>query len=348
VIAARVAAAVAVALLAGPTPAVQTAQAADPAWGPLRLLGREIPAGQKRKFGYEAVATFQGAFLDTPIFAARGATPGPTLCITATIHGDELNGFEVGSRVFAETDAGGLAGTLLVVPAVNAAGFRNGSRYMPDRRDLNRFFPGTTKGSNTAQVARAVFDIVTGYCNALVDLHTGSFDRANLPQIRVDLDQPQAVELARSFGVGVVVGGAGPEGSLRRETMKAGIPAIIYEAGLPLRFEPEEIRRGVEGVRNVMAHLGMIRREGPPPPPARVVRNSQWIRAPLAVSGIFYPARALGDTVQAGDILGDIRDPWTDERHAVHAPVAGFIIGMTVPQVVLSGYAVVHIGLEDN
>jgi predicted deacylase len=333
-------------LAASVLPAAVDAATDQPAWGPLRLLGREVAAGEKRKFGYEAVPTFQGAFLDTPIFAARGARPGPTLCVTATIHGDEINGFEVGSQVFAHTDASQLAGTLLVVPAANAAGFRSGERYMPDRRDLNRFFPGTTKGSNTAQVARAIFDVVTGYCNALIDLHTGSFERANLPQIRVDLAQPKALELAKAFGVGVVVGGAGPQGSLRRETIKAGIPAIIYEAGLPLRFEPEEIRRGVEGVRNVMAHLDMIRRQGPAPASARVIRKSLWVRAPLAVSGIFYPARSLGDTVRAGDVLGDIRDPWTDESHAVKAPVGGFIIGMTVPQVVLSGYAVVHIGLE--
>jgi hypothetical protein len=331
-------------LLAFATLALPLVAAAD--WGALEILGRDIVPGRKRKFGFETVRTFEGAFLDTAVFAARGTQPGPTLCVTATIHGDELNGFEVGSRVFAEVDAAQLSGTLLVAPAVNMAGFRSGNRYMPDRHDLNRAFPGDRRGSNTSQIAHAVFSIVTAYCDALIDLHTGSFERANLPQIRVDLAQPKALELARSFGVGVVVGGAGPEGSLRREASKAGIPAIIYEAGLPLRFEPAEIARGVEGVRNSMMHLGMLQRAGPAPAAPRVVKNSFWVRAPAGAGGIFYPARQLGDTVAAGELLGRIRDPWSDALHEVRAPRAGYLIGMTVPQVVLSGYAVVHIGAE--
>jgi hypothetical protein len=327
-------------------PLVAPAQDAGSAWGPLEILGRDIAPGQKRKFGFETVRTFEGAFLDTAIFAARGVRPGPTLCVTATIHGDELNGFEIGSRVFAEVNAAQLSGTLLVAPAVNMAGFRSGNRYMPDRRDLNRAFPGDPRGSNTAQIAYAVFSIVKAYCNALIDLHTGSFQRANLPQIRVDVSQPKALELARSFGVGVVIGGAGPDGSLRREAMQAGIPAIIYEAGLPLRFEPAEIGRGVEGVLNSMAHLGMLPRSRLPSAAQRVVKDSFWVRAPSGAGGIFYPARQLGDTVAAGEVVGHIRDPWSDAEHAVRAPKAGYIIGMTVPQVVLSGYALVHIGTE--
>lgn len=319
---------------------------APAAWGPLEILGRDIAPGQKRKFGFETIRTFEGTFLDTAIFAARGRSPGPTLCVTATIHGDELNGFEVGSRVFAGVDAAQLSGTLLVAPAVNMAGFRSGNRHMPDRRDLNRAFPGDPRGSNTAQIAYAVFSIVTAYCNALIDLHTGSFERANLPQVRVDLAQPRALDLARSFGVGVVVGGAGPAGSLRREAMQAGIPAIIYEAGLPLRFEPDEIARGVQGVRNSMVHLGMLPDSGPPPAPPRMVRESSWVRVPAGAGGIFYPLRSLGDTVSAGELLGRIRDPWSDAEYEVRAPKAGYIIGMTVPQVVLSGYAVVHVGTE--
>lgn len=336
-----------VGLLAATDPCVS--QAPGPvarAWGPLEILGREIMPGQKRKFGYETIRTFEGAFLDTAIFAARGVRPGPTLCVTAAIHGDELNGFEIGSQIFAATDPAGLSGTLLVAPAVNMAGFRSGSRYMPDRRDLNREFPGDPAGSNSAQIAYAVFRIVTGYCQALIDLHTGSFERANLAQIRVDLRQPQALALARSFGVGVVVGGSGPQGSLRREAMQAGIPAIIYEAGLPRRFEPQEIARGVQGVRNVMVHLGMLPPQGPAPSPPRIVRNSSWVRTPAGAGGIFYPVRQLGETVSASEVLGVIRDPWSDTEYAVRAPYPGFIIGMTVPQIVLSGYPVVHLGTE--
>ena len=160
------------------------APAADtPAWGPLQLLEREVPTGEKRKFTYLLNQTFEGSFLDTVVFAARGARPGPALCLTALIHGDERNGFEVVREVFAGIDATTLAGTLIALPAANAHGFRTGSRYMPDRRDLNRAFPGTTGTSNTALIAAIIFDLLQKHCDALVDLHTGSFDRANLPQV---------------------------------------------------------------------------------------------------------------------------------------------------------------------
>lgn len=324
-----------------------TAPAADeqaPAWGALELLQRTIHPGEKRKFSFQEAPTFEGSFLDTAIFAARGASPGPTLCLTALVHGDERNGFEVARTAFAGTDARQLAGTLIALPAINVNGFRTGSRYMPDRRDLNRAFPGDLQGSNTALIAGIVFDTIRQYCDALIDLHTGSFDRANLPQVRVDLANPGALELARRFGAAVVMGGAGPKGSLRREVMDAGIPAIIYEAGLPLRFEPGEIARGVQGVRNVMMHLGMVTgTPSAPTPSSRVYASSRWLRAPVGQGGVFYADKPLGAVISAGEAIAHIDDPFTDERHIVRAESAGTIVGMAVPQVVFSGYALIHV-----
>lgn len=328
-------------LLAG---AVHAADVPATGWGALDLLDRSIPAGEKRKFSYQSSPTFEGSFLNTVIFAARGARRGPTLCLTALVHGDERNGFEVARTAFAQTDARQLAGTLIALPAINVNGFRTGSRYMPDRRDLNRAFPGNIKGSNTSLIAGIVFDTVTKHCDALIDLHTGSFDRANLPQVRVDLTHPRALELARRFGATVVMGGAGPKGSLRREVMDAGIPAIIYEAGLPLRFEPDEIASGVQGVRNVMIHLGM--RAGKltePTPASRVYATSRWLRAPMGQGGVFYSDKPLGAVIAAGDAIAHIDDPYTDERHVVKSEAAGTIVGMAVPQVVFSGYALIHL-----
>ena len=225
--------------------AAAPAPSSSTAWGPLQLLDREIPAGQKRKFRYQLTQTFEGSFLDTVVFVARGAKPGPTLCLTALIHGDERNGFEIVRESFARLDPARLSGTVIAVPAANANGFRTGSRYMPDRRDLNRAFPGKAGSDNTALIAGILYSTLSEHCDALIDLHTGSFDRANLPQVRVDLANAKALELARRFGATVVLGGAGPKGSLRREMMDAGIPSIIYKAGLPLRFEPMEIEHGV-------------------------------------------------------------------------------------------------------
>jgi predicted deacylase len=330
-------------LVTGASAAAAAAQSTA-AWAPLMLLEHSIAPGTKQKFSYLGGRTFEGAFLDTAVFAARGSQPGPTLCLTALVHGDERNSFEVVRTAFAETDAQRLSGTLIALPAININGFRTGSRYMPDRRDLNRAFPGSTKGSNTALVAGIVYQALTTYCDAVIDLHTGSFDRANLPQVRVDLGNPRATDLARRFGAAVVLGGAGPRGSLRREVMEAGIPAIIYEAGLPLRFEPEEIRAGVQGVRNVMIALGMLTGTATAPTPAtRVFAHSRWLRVPIGQGGVFYPDRQLGTTVTADEVIGHIDEPFSDQRFIIRADAAGTLIGMAVPQVVFSGYALIHV-----
>lgn len=321
-------------------------QAAEPTetWGPLELLDRKIAPGEKLKFSYAQAPSFEGSFLNTVVFVSRGVKPGPTLCLTALIHGDERNGFEVARTAFARADPAKMAGTLIALPAVNVNGFRTGSRYMPDRRDLNREFPGSLAGGNSGIIAYLLHQTATRVCDALIDLHTGSFDRANLPQIRVDLSHPRALEMARAFGAPVVLGGEGPRGSFRREMMESGVPTILYEAGLPLRFEPAEIEHGVEGVLNVMALLGMRdRRESRPTPASRVFARSAWIRVPMSEGGVFYPARQLGDRVEPGDVIAHIDEPFRDERFDLKATRGGTVIGMAVPQVVFSGYALVHI-----
>ncbi|MBY0400085.1 succinylglutamate desuccinylase/aspartoacylase family protein [Myxococcota bacterium] len=326
--------------------AASAALAAGPAkpWGPLELLDRKIAPGEKQKFSYARTRTFEAAYLNTAVFVSRGIEPGPTLCLTALIHGDERNGFEVARTAFDLADPKQLAGTLIALPAVNVNGFRSGSRYMPDRRDLNREFPGSLEGSNSGIIAFLLHQTATKVCDALIDLHTGSFERANLPQIRVDLSHPRALEMARAFGAPVVLGGEGPRGSFRREMMESGVPSIIYEAGLPLRFEPEEIERGVDGVRNVMHLLGMgPGRASAPTPPSRIFSRSSWIRVPMSEGGIFYPIRKLGDHIRAGDAVARIDEPFTDARFELRAPLAGTVIGMAVPQVVFSGYALVHV-----
>jgi predicted deacylase len=328
-------------LLATPTTAAEPAAGA---WGSFEILTLQVAPGTKQKTMFIPYHTFEGTFLNTAIAVARGARPGPTLCVVAGVHGDEINGPEIARRVFAASRPEALSGTLLVVPAANAHGFRTGNRYMADRRDLNRSFPGSRRGSVASLVAHALFSNVIRRCEVLIDLHTGSFFRTNLPQIRVDLSHARALEIARHFGVGIVLGGEGPRSSLRREAMEAGIPAVIYEAGEPLRFQVEEIERGVEGVHNVMAFLGM--RERPPgePPLTRVYRKSSWVRVPVGQGGVFIPEVPLGTQVKEGDLLGNVTSPDDDAVHPIRAPYPGEVIGMAVPSIVLSGYGVFHIG----
>jgi predicted deacylase len=315
-------------------------------WGAVEVAGRQIWPGDTLRFPYGGESSFESSFLDAPVFVARGTRHGPSLCITAGIHGDEINGTEIARRAFSWIDPAALSGTVIVFPMVNAAGVRSGSRYMQDRRDLNRAFPGRSNGSVTSLVAHMLFTEITRNCNYLIDLHTGSFSRSNHPQIRVGPNDDRAFELARHFGVGIVVIDEGPGGSIRREAGDIGIPAIIFEAGEPSRFDLDLIASGVQGIESVMAHLGMI--EGGKEievPESRIYTKTTWVRVPPGAGGYFFPTVELGQVVRTGDRLGTLIDPLTDRYTAVEATESGEVIGLAVAQIVLSGYALVHLGV---
>ncbi len=312
-------------------------------WGPIDLGSRVVEPGTKAKFTFAAERSFEGSFLDAALWAARGASSGPTLCVVAGIHGDEINGVEIARRSFHSIDPKRLRGTLIVVPAANSLGFRTMNRYMIDRRDLNREFPGSVRGSVASIVANAVFERVVRHCDALIDLHTGSNFRSNVAQIRVDMEDPASLALAENFGVGVIIGGAGPDGSLRREAVKSGVAAIIYEAGPPYVFLEGEIEQGTQGVLNVMDHLGMYASRVKRSPPRKLL-GSSWVRIPKGRGGIFLTTVGLGDEVDEGDLLGTVTDPVSDRSYEIRASRKGVVIGAALPQVVLSGYGVFHIG----
>jgi len=312
-------------------------------WGPFSLLGHDIAPGTRQKFSFTTAHDFESAFIDSPVFVARGAAPGPTLCVTAVIHGDEINSAEIARRAFSSVDPEALQGTLVVLPMVNALGFRTMDRYMPDRRDLNRYFPGSETGSVASIVANAVFDKVVRRCDRLIDLHTGSNYRTNMAQIRVDTESAESFAMATHFGAGIIVAGEGPDGSLRREAVKAGVPAIIYESGPPYLFVPQEIETGTRGVLNVMDHLGMYESIDQFPP-AKLLARSYWVRVPMGQGGIYLPVVRLGDRVKVGDLLATVTDPLSDEVHEIRADGEGIVVGGALPQVVLSGYGLLHIG----
>jgi predicted deacylase len=312
-------------------------------WGAVEIANERIAPGELRRFTYHGERSFEGSFVDFPVFVARGVQPGPTLCVTSGIHGDEVNSVEIARRVFAEVEPSELSGTLVVLPSVNTLGFRTRQRNMVDRRDLNRAFPGSANGSVASIVAHTVFDGVILGCSHLIDLHTGSNLRTNYPQVRADDSNPRALELAHWFGVGLIITGPGPNGSIRREATLRGIPAITYEAGPPYVFLESEIERGVEGVRNVMARLAMT--SAPPSESvSKVLVRSRWLRVPRGWGGIYLPRVRLGDSVSEGQLLATIADPVTDQVHELRADIGGLVIGMSLPQVVLSGSALFHIG----
>jgi predicted deacylase len=318
------------------TPAPET-------WLGGHVAGQAVQPGSKLNASLRVSESFSGDGLDLPVLIARGAAPGLTLCLTAGVHGDELNGVEIVRRVFQAIDADELRGTVVGLPVVNVHGFRSSSRYLPDRRDLNRYFPGQPDGSSAARIAATLFATLIDTCDSLIDFHTGSFHRTNLPQVRGDLAVESVLALGRSFGVGVLVHNRGMRGTLRRAATTAGLPTVTYEAGEPMRFSEDEIAHGVNGVHNVLAAYGM-RPTGQRARPPRIYHRSRWVRT--NAGGIFLSPIDVGDAVREHQLLGTVTDPVSNHQTEIRAPFAGRVIGMAVPQVVIPGFAMFHIGLE--
>ena len=311
---------------------------------PLLLLDDEIMPGTAHRLSWAATELFEGVPVSTPVLVVNGVSPGPTLCLTAAVHGDELNGVEMVRRVLHEIVPTKLAGAVIGVPIVNVQGFRRGSRYLPDRRDLNRYFPGNPNGSAAARIAYALFNDVIAHCDALVDLHTGSFERANLTQIRADLRNPDVVTLTEGFGSMVVLHSKPTMGTLRYAATLAGIPAVTVEAGGPSQLELAEVKHGVKGIETLLSTLGMVKKKrfwGDPEP---VYYQSSWVRADNG--GILLSDVTLGSTVRKGDLLGTITDPMNNQRSELRSPYAGRIIGLARNQVVMPGFAAFHVGIE--
>jgi len=314
---------------------------------PLELLGAAVPPGSYQRLSWTATELFEGVPVATPVLVVNGRLPGPTLCLTAAVHGDELNGIEMVRRVLHDINPRKLSGAVIGVPIVNLQGFRRASRYLPDRRDLNRYFPGNPRGSAASRIAHSFFNEVVSHCDALVDLHTGSFERANLPQLRADLRNPDVVTLTQGFGATVILHSEPSPGTLRYAATAAGIPAVTIEAGGPSVLELAEVKHGVKGIHTLLNSLDMLKKTRLWGNPEPVYYRSSWVRADSG--GILLADVSLGATVRKGDLLGTITDPMNNESTKIYSAYAGRIIGMARNQVVMPGFAAFHIGIQaDN
>ena len=311
---------------------------------PLALLGTHVPPDTYQRLSWTATELFEGVPVATPVLVVNGSSPGPTLCLTAAVHGDELNGIEMVRRVMHDLNPSKLSGAVIGVPIVNLQGFRRASRYLPDRRDLNRYFPGNPQGSAASRIAHSFFTEIAMHCDALVDLHTGSFERANLPQLRADLRNPDVVTLTEGFGATVILHSRPSPGTLRHAATAAGIPAVTMEAGGPSILELAEVKHGVKGIRTLLNALGMVRKVRLWGDPEPIYYRSTWVRANSG--GILLTDVSLGSTVREGDLLGTITDPMNNASTAIYSPFAGRIIGMARNQVVMPGFAAFHIGIR--
>lgn len=308
----------------------------------------KIRRGTTKRVDLEFVRLPAQARLSIPVQVVVGAQATdetPVVWLSGAIHGDELNGVEIISRVLARLDPALMGGTVLAVPVVNIFGFAFQERYLPDRRDLNRSFPGSARGSLASRLANFFFEKIVQPSTHGIDLHTGSNHRTNLPQVRADLERADTRGLAQSFGAPVMIHGGAPTGSLRAAAIKQGKPILVYEAGEPLRFDRSAIDLGVDGVLRVLAALGVAPSSAapsPPPAPSHLVETRRWVRSPL--SGLFSIEAELGDTVRKGATLGRVYEPLGGRRRIVRAPIGGMVLGHTNNPLAYQGDALVHLG----
>lgn len=307
----------------------------------LTVAHAEIGAGQRRDLEVSVARLPSGATVAMPVTVLRGAESGPGFWLTAAVHGDEIIGTEVIRQVISRLDPLALRGHVVAVPVVNVHGFAIGSRYLPDRRDLNRSFPGSRRGSLASRLARLVLDTCVEPCDMGIDLHTGSDNRSNLPQVRGDLDDAPTRELAVVFGAPAMIHSRVRDGSLRGASVRAGKTALVFEGGEALRFDEAVIDVAVAGVMRALAHVGMIDGMTHAAETPFEAQESSWVRSPA--SGLLRPRAALGERVVSGEVLGIVADAFGGAERPVRARLTGMVIGRTENPVVYRGDALFHI-----
>lgn len=308
------------------------------------IIGDEqIKSGERKTILLSLPKLYDWTPMSLPIHVINGTEEGPSLCITSAIHGDEINGVEIIRRLLQKKGLKHIKGSLIAIPIVNVYGFLYQERYLIDRRDLNRSFPGGPKGSLASILAGIISSQILSQANYVIDLHTGSNHRFNLPQIRANLDMPDLEELALAFNVPVILHSTFRDGSMREYANEQGIPILVYEGGEALRFDELSIRTGINGVLSVMVALGMIK-------PGKyslkkctptISRNSYWLRAPI--SGILRHIKKAGHRVMKGQVIAIIANPTSTEEYKLKSPISGIIIGESMLPLVHAGQALFHI-----
>ncbi len=320
--------------MAKPSTSVRTA---------FRLGSASVVAGGRRTVELPVSVLADHTPVTMSAHVVHGRRPGPVMFLSAAVHGDEIIGVEIVRRVLALPAMGSLRGTLIAVPIVNNFGFLARSRYLPDRRDLNRSFPGSAEGSLAARLAHLVVSEIVDRCELGIDLHSAAVHRTNLPQVRVSPGDPEALRLAQVFGAPVILASAQRSGSLRAEAAERGVPLLLYEAGEGLRFDELAVRAGVSGILRVMHDRGMIAAKGVTRARRRPLlsQSSRWLRAPQG--GLLRTFRKRGDVVAQGELLAIVSDPFGEREAEVTAPAPGLLIGRAVLPTVNEGDALFHL-----
>lgn len=317
----------------------------------IKIGGDTFKRGQRKRSQIEVASLYDYTKLNIPLEVIRGKKEGPVLFISGAIHGDEINGVEIVKEVLHSSKLRSLKGTLIAVPVVNVFGFNAKSRYLPDRRDLNRCFPGNPNGSLGTRLAHIFMEEIVEHCSHGMDFHTGAIHRSNLPQIRASLDDEATQKLAKDFGATVILDSKLRDGSLREAAREHDVKTLLYEGGEALRRDDWAIKSGVKGCLSVMRSIGML-------PPSKstsqnskkkesfVAKDSYWVRA--SRSGTFHARKRIGDHVKENEVLGIISDPFGRETEKIFAEDTGIVIGQSTLPLVNKGDAILHLATFSN
>ena len=297
--------------------------------------------GRKVQIELPFARVVTGATESLPVKVINGRSAGPNLWLSATIHGDELNGLQIIRRVLKELDAKNLRGAVIAVPIVNPLGFIIQSRYLPDRRDLNRSFPGSARGSTASRLAHLFMEQVVDQCTVGIDLHTATNHRINVPQVRANLDDPTTLRLARAFAAPFSIHARLRDGSLRQAAVERGKTMLLYEGGQAHRFDDDAVEAGVIGVMRTLRYMGMIDARLPRVRPTRLIRRTRWTRARRG--GIAELEVRLGQHVAKGQPVASISDAFGTRPTQVRATETGWVIAQSLRPLVNSGDSLVHI-----
>lgn len=312
----------------------------------LVIAGTSIAPGETREINLTISEFYTATPATIPVTVFRGTEDGPVLFISAAIHGDEINGVGVIRKLIDEWNVSSLRGTLICLPIVNRFGFLRHSRYLPDRRDLNRFFPGSPSGPMASRIAHILSHEVISACTHGIDLHTASLRRSNIPHVRADMSNPQIRRMAKAFGTEIIIDHKGTPGSLRREACRNGVAAILFEAGETNRFQKKMIKKGHEGVYNVMAELGMMKKKRMKPGYQVVVKRTEWIRADKG--GILDILKKPGDLVYEREDIAVVTNPYGKEVHTQRSPLTGLIVGIATVPLANPGIGICHVAKLDK
>jgi len=311
---------------------------------PITVGDVTVQPGRKVQIELPFARVVTGATESLPVKVINGRSAGPNIWLSAAIHGDELNGIQIIRRVIKDLDAKNLRGAVIAVPIVNPLGFINESRYLPDRRDLNRSFPGSARGSTASRLAHLFMEQVVDHCTVGIDLHTASNHRINHPQIRANLDDATTLKLARAFGAPISIHARVRDGSLRQAAAERGKTTLLFEAGQAHRFDEDAVEAGVVGTMRTLRAMGMIDARLPRPGPTRLIRRTRWVRARRG--GIADLEVRLGEKVVRGQRVALISDAFGMRPTHVNATESGWVIALSLRPLVNSGDSLVHIAAE--